>query len=346
MKLLSTLLLLPCLAPAAQAQEEAPLSEPQTIDMALIIINDSILTSSMLDREVMRMLASNPDLSRSEANSYALTGGVRKILFHETFQQLGFDEGLLDPQIDLRIEQMIMEDGSRAGLEESLYRDGYQSIDEFRLDLRDSFVQNTVAGVLGGQIPSPNQGIRTLAKPTPEEIREAYEKFEHFRHVPSNLEWARMTFFTNRGEANAHVRAAEVMSGLASGSLTPAKALEMADRVNRNREIGSGLRSDIQEFLESAEEGATMDVSQDGSDRALVLLVLGRTEAQDFSFEEAQLTITRELTAANQEKAVMAALGELYRNSYVWVNPEVAGLAESLEVTFGGGNDSLDAAEL
>lgn len=348
MKLLSTLLLLPCLAPAAQAQEEASaqLQEPVVIDSALIIINDSLLTTSMLERDVMRLLGNNPNLSEMEANSYALTNGVRKILFHEMFQQLGFDEGLLDPQIDLRIEQMILEDGSRASLEESLLNDGYDSIEEFRQDLRTSFVQNTVSGVLGGQIPSPNQGIRVLAKPTPEEIREAYEQDERYRHQASSLEWARLTFHNERGKEAPHVRAAQMMQGLADGTLTPQQAVQMADRVTPEREIKPSLRSDIVDFLENAAAGATYDISGDNAQRANILIVLGRTEAQDFSFEDAQLAITKDLTAANQEKAVMESLGILYRSSYVWVNPEVNGLAESLERTFGGGFDSPDSAEL
>ncbi|MGB0953786.1 MAG: hypothetical protein ACPG31_11210 [Planctomycetota bacterium] len=347
MKLLSTLLLLPCLAPAAQAQEEeASFSEPQVLDMALVIINDSILTTSMLDRQVRRLLVANPGISVPEANSHALTSGVRKILFEETFQQLGFDEGLLDPQINLRIEQMILEDGSRASLEEALLRDGYQSIEEFRLDLRDSFVQNTVAGVLGGRIPSPNQGIRTLAAPTPTEIRHAYDTEEGFRHRPSSLQWSRLTFHNLRGKRNHHVRAEEVIRGLEDGSLTTAQALKLADKETTNTSISPNQRTDIIEFLENAAEGDTMNLSVPSGNSAMVLVVLGRTEAQDFTFEEAQLTITNALTAQNQDKAVMAALSELYQGSYVWVNSEIPGLEDSLEHTFGGGKSSSESEEL
>jgi len=348
MKLLSTLLLLPFLAPVAQAQEEAlaDAQEPIVIDATLIIINDSILTTSMLEREVNRMLGNNPDLSPMQANTFALTGGVRKMLFEETFQQLGFDEGLLDPQIELRIEQMILEDGSRASLEESLRKDGYGSIEEFRQDLRNSFVQNTVSGVLGGQIPTPNQGMRILAKPTPKEIREAYEEFEHFRHVPSSMEWSRLTFFEERGKEAPEVRAAAVIQGLEDGTLTVEEALAMADRTFPSTVIGESLTAEIRAFLQTGAPGATMDITREGSNRSNVLLVVGRTEEQHFTFEESQILIEKELTAANREKAVMDALGQLYRSSYVWVNPEVQGLEESLERTFGGGNDSLESEEL
>lgn len=346
MKLLSTFLLLPCLAPAAQAQEEASFSEPQVIDMSLVIINDSILTTSMLDRQVQRLMVVNPEISLQEANSYALTSGVRKILFEETFQQLGFDEGLLDPQINLRIEQMILEDGSRASLEEALLRDGYQSIDEFRADLRDSFVQNTVAGVLGGQIPSPNQGIRVLAKPTPTQIRQAYDNEERFREIPSSLEWARLTFHSLRNQDHPQVRAAAVMQGLKDGTLTPAEALKLADNQHLNTSISPRQRPDIREFLENASKGDTMDLTVPTGNSAMILVVMGVTEAQTFTFEESQLTISNALTAANQEKAVMAALSELYQGSYVWVNPEIPGLADSLEQTFGGGKSGSDSEEL
>ncbi len=335
MKPLSFLFLL-SLTPLLPAQELEP--EGELVDAVLVIINDSILTSSMLDAEVQRILHRQPEMEEAEANSIALSNGVRKILFEETFKKLGFEDDQIDTQVDLRIQQLILEDGSRASFEENLRRDGYASIDDFRQDLRFSFIQNTVSGILGGIIPSPNKGYRTLAEPTPEEIRAAYDAREEYRHRDSQLEWAQLQFFQQRDQPPAEERAAEVANQLGAGLLSPQQALEKADRVRRHTSIPAGMQSTYQKFLQTGNPGDSKLLPTSAGGVAQLLLILGRTEARDFSFKEAQLSIVKDLTEANRNKAVLEALADLYRQSYVWVNPQIQGLAESLEMTFGTGN--------
>lgn len=342
MKLLSILTLLAGTTPALLAQEP----EGGVVDETLVVINDSILTASMLEKEALRIQLRRPTMDPLEANNLALSLGVRKILFYETFQMLGFDFSLLEPQVDLRIQQLILEDGSRASFEENLQRDGYESIEDFQKDLKESFIQNTVSGVLGGLIPSPNQGIRTLAHPTPAAIREAYDTVEAYRRSESALVWGHLQFFQSRDKAPPEERAAAVLKGLQDGTLSVAQALEAADKVRENQSIPSGMQADYVEFLETSEPGSVRSLPTSRGGVAQLMLLMGRTEAQEFTFKEAQLSIIRDLTSEARNLAVHEALSALYQSAYVWVTPEVPGLEESLEVVFGGGISSPDAAEL
>ncbi|MHC4823391.1 MAG: hypothetical protein ACYTEP_05155 [Planctomycetota bacterium] len=345
MKLLSTLALLFFLAPAASigaAQEP----EGELVDITLVVINDSILTSSMLEAEGRRILLRQPTLDPQEASNMALSLGVRKILFEETFQMLGFDYALLEPQVELRIQQLILEDGSRAGFEENLLRDGYDSIGDFHKDLQNSFIQNTVSGVLGGLVPSPNQGIRTLAHPTPAAIRDAYDAREAYRRTESQLEWAQLQFFNGRDKSPSEERASAIAEGLESGRLSLEQALDSADKVRPNQSIPAGMQAEYVDFLENSEAGSVKQLPTSSGGVAQLMVILGRTEAQDFTFKEAQLSIVRDLTAEARNEAVHQALSELYQGAYVWVNPGIPGLAESLEAVFGAGISSPDAAEL
>ena len=244
------------------------------------------------------------------------------------------------------LERLILEDGSRASFEKSLRLDGYASIEEFRKDLRSSFLRLTVQGVLGGVIPSPSQGIRTLAQPTPAEIRAAYEAREAYRHVESELQWAQLQFFKDRDKPPAEDRAAEVSNRLGAGLMTVEEALKDADKVRRNGGIPDGMLAEFVEFLESAEPGECKQLPTSAGGVAQLMVIIGRTEARDFSFQEAQLIIVKDLTAANRDIAVAEALSDLYRESYVWVNPAVPGLAALLEADFGGGNPVQEADEL
>lgn len=345
MKLHSTFALLICLAPAANAAA-AQEPEGELLDLTLVVINDSILTSSMLEAEGTRIMLRRPTMDPQEASNFALSLGVRKILFEETFQMLGFDNGLLEPQVDLRIQQLILEDGSRAGFEENLLRDGYDSIDDFRKDLQSSFIQNTVSGVLGGLVPSPNQGIRTIAHPTPAAIREAYDTVEAYRRADSKLEWAQLQFFNSRNTASSDERATAVLEGLKSKTMSLEQALDAADKVRPNTSIPSGMQAAYVEFLDNSQAGAVKQLPTSSGGVAQLMVILGRTEAREFSFKEAQLSIVRDLTAEARNDAVHQALSDLYQGAYVWVNPEIPGLAESLEAVFGTGISSPDAAEL
>jgi len=343
MKLLS-LILLCNLAPLAAAQVPEPSDD--LVDVTFVVLNDSILTSAMVDKEAARLLVRDPSMNPEDAGSIALVSGVRNMLFQELFTKLGFDDSLLAPRLDARIDQLILEDGSRAGFETSLIRDGYSNIDEFRQDLRRVFIESTVKSVLGGVSPSKSQGLLVLAQPSPEEIRKAYFADASFRVVESQLEWAQLQFFNERGKAPSEDRAAEVANRLGAGLMTPQEAVEAADRAPVHHGVRDTMRQDLVDFLEFAQPGEVMSLGTNANGVTQMILLMGRTEAKDLSFEDSQLTIVNKLTFEKRQQAVTDAIALQYLGSYLWVNPDLPGLEDFLNRIYGGDISASTSAEL
>jgi len=344
MKLLSTILLFCAFASPAAAQLPEP--EEGVVDAAWVIVNDSILTSQMVNQEAARMAKRDPSLSEEQLIITATLSGVRTMLFQELFTKLGFNDALLAPRLEDRIQQLILEAGSRAGFESSLAHDGYFNIDEFRNDLRRVFVESTVKSVLEGVAPTQNQGMLVLSAPTPAEIRKAYVSDASFREIPPVLEWAQLKFFNERDKAPAEDRAAEVINRLGAGLMTVQEALDAADRAPLQRGIRESMRPDLIEFLEFGEPGDVMTLSSSANGVHQLVLLIGRTEAQTFTFEEAQLSIINKLTLEARQEAVTAAVAKQYNSSYLWVNPDLPGLEDFLDQIYGGEISASTSAEL
>lgn len=344
MKLLSIILFLGLLAPRASAQ--LPEQDENVVDAAWVVLNDSILTASMVNLEAERMAKRDPSLSEDQLIITATLAGVRNMLFQEMFLNLGFSDELLEPRLKDRIAQLILETGSRAGFEASLLRDGYNNIEEFRKDLRRVFVESTVKSVLEGVAPTQNQGMLVLSKPTPSEIRKAYDSDSSFSNVESVLEWAPLKFFNERGKAPAEERAAEVANRLGAGLMTVEQALAAADSVRVQSGIRDGMKPELVDFLEFGKAGDVMPLGGNAGGSAQLVLLIGRTEAQQFTFEEAQLTIINKLTSDKRRKAVAEAVADQYNSSYLWVSPNLPGLEDFLDQIYGGEISAPTSAEL
>jgi len=344
MKLLSIILLLCILAPRASAQ--IPEQEEGIVDTTWVVLNDSILTASMVYKEADRMAKRDPSMSEEQLIITATISGVRSMLFGEMFIALGFTEELLAPRLESRVSQLIRETGSRAGFEASLLRDGYTSIDDFRKDLRRSIVEGTVKSVLEGLAPTQNQGTLVLSTPTPAEIRKAYASDASFRHVEPVLEWAPLKFFNERGKAPAVDRAAEVTNRLGAGLMTIKEALAAADNTQVQRGIREGMKPELIDFLEFGKAGDVMPLGSNQGSSAQLILLIGRTEAQEFTFEEAQLTVINKLTYEKRRKLVADAISAQYHSAYLWVNPELPGLEDFLDQIYGGEISASASAEL
>lgn len=316
------------------------------MDAAWVVLNDSVLTSTMVNQEAARMAKRDPSMTEEQLIITATLTGVRNMLFQEMFLKLGFNDELLAPRLEDRVQQLILESGSRAGFEASLLRDGYANIDEFRMDLRRVFVQSTVQSVLEGAAPTQNQGMLVLSKPTPAEIRAAYATDASFRRVEPVLEWTTLKFFNDPGKAPAADRAAEVTNRLGAGLMTVEEAFNAADRARVQQGISEGLKPELIDFLEFGKAGDTLPLGGNAGGSAQLVLLIGRTEAQEFSFEEAQLTIINALTSAKRRKAVEGAITDQYNASYLWVNPDLPGLEDFLDQIYGGEISAPTSAEL
>ena len=338
--ILTTLLLAGLCTLDSPAQESGA-----DVDGALVILNDQILTESKVAQMAERLMARDPEMDPQEAFGAALNFGIRRILYFEVFQDLGLDQELLDPQVDARIDEMIREDGSRQRFLERIAVDGFTSVEDFREALTDQFIEGTVAGMLSGQIPTPNKGKLQLPEPTPAAIRRAYDSEPNYRSRPAEFEWVLLKFVKDPNLAAPAERAAETMNRLRAGMISPASALAAADKVTYST-TSEGSREDLAEFLDSAQAGEIMDLGQTNSGVVRLALVTKREVAREIAFEEAQLLIKKDLRAAAGEIAVRGALSEVWQRSYRWVTPRIPGLAESLDRAFGLDPDRQKPEEL
>ncbi|MDP7061695.1 MAG: hypothetical protein QF489_02025 [Planctomycetota bacterium] len=317
-----------------------------SVDQALVIINDQILTESQVGEIAARTLLANPNVSEQEAWAYALNQGIRRILYQESFMRLGLDESLLDPQVGARIDALILEDGSRQRFLQRIGRDGYSSIADFRIALRHTFIEQTVAGIVSGGIDTPQQGKRKIAEPTPGEIREAYQSNEKYRESPEVFTWASLRFVKDPSLAPHTERAAETLRMVNSDQMTIPSALAKADRVTESNEIRPGIAKDLADFLKTAEVGSCMELPSSNPNLVQLILIKERTLARTYSFEEAQLFIAEDLKRIAVDKAVRAELSAVWQSSYIWITPLIPGLEDSLNEVFGAGKSSQKSYEL
>jgi len=310
-------------------------SDDFSVDQVLIIINDQILTGSMVEDIAMRIMNSSADVEIEEAGSAALNIAIRRILYRESFLRLGLDESMLDPQVEARIQALILEDGSRQRFLDKVKRDGYHSIEDFQKALRHQFIEGTVAGIISGTIPSPNDGKRTISDPAPAEIRAAYRDNEIYRKRPAEFEWAALKFLNDPAIAPAADRAAETLSRLAKHTMSIPEALAKADNVSLSTEIRAGAKENLKDFLETAAPGSCMELTNSVSGVIQLVLVTKRSASREFSFKEAQLLILNDLRQSSQTEAIHAELSAMYLSSYSWFSPQLRGLRENLDETFG-----------
>lgn len=336
-------LLLCFAAPSAAAAQGF---EDDGVDQILVIINDQILTESQVMKIASQILARRPDLDMQQASGIALNTGIRRILYQESFNRLGLDDSLLDPQVAARIQTMISEDGSRQRFINKVALDGYTSLEDFQEALRYQFVEQTVAGIVSGQIPSPQQGMRQIGEPTPAEMRKAYNTNSLYRERPAEFEWASLKFMNDKTSAPAAERAAETSNRLRAGLISIQSAEAKADRVTYYTEIQEGISKDLENFLKTAASGDCMELPSSSSNVVQLILITKRTEARSFTFAEAQLFIAEELKLMASQLAVEQELSEIYTSSYIWVSPQIQWLRDSLDEAFGRGISGHPAEEV
>jgi hypothetical protein len=310
-------------------------SDDSSVDQILVIINDQILTGSMVEDIAVRIMNSNADVTIEEAGPEALNIAIRRILYRESFLRLGLDESMLDPQVEARIQALILEDGSRQRFLDKVKRDGYHSIEDFQKALRHQFIEGTVAGIVSGTIPSPNDGKRAISDPSPAQIRAAYQDNEIYRQRPAEFEWAALKFLNDPATAPAADRAAETLSRLGKHTMSIPEALAKADSVSLFTEIRAGAKENLKNFLETAAPGDCMELTNSVSGVLQLVLVTKRSPSREFSFQEAQLLILNDLRMEAQNSSVRAELSAMYLSSYSWFSPELRGLRENLDGVFG-----------
>lgn len=339
--ILSSLLLAAPLA--LQAGSDPGLEE--TVDVTLIIFNDEVFTASELSVYMDRLAASRPELPDQQIFTGSVVQAMRDLIAQEGFRRLGLEQGLLEPEIEARIDSMVRESGSRDQFLLTLEKDGYSSIEDFRKDMRRNLVNNTFQSVVTGMSPMPQGGLRVDLTPSPEEIRTAYKENSFYREQEEALAWAVLQFMERTGLSSPMDRANEVHAKIISGEISPREAMRLADRAQPRTGIDEGMRQDWADFLDFGSPGQASEPTATSSGVVQFMVIVDRQDARDIPFQEAQARIEADLRRLKRDEALRKAEGEVWMTSYVWLAPNLAELQVMLDDHYGvnqasGGNSA------
>ena len=288
-----------------------------------MILNDEVLLESAVIQRAERLLQRDPNAPPEQAYAFALFNEVRRMVAAEGFRRFGIDDALLDQQIEVRIAEMIREDGSLARFEERLALEGL-NIETLRLVLADEYRYTTWLGVVTGLSPSPTGGLRVIPEPTVAEIRAAYEATPEEWEQAFSMSWTTLSFYDD-AQTSGVDKANETARQLAEGEITLEAARERASRVKdaNGDPTAMPLRQDLKDFLLKAEPGDVGHVDLLRGLGAQFIVLLMRHEARSIGFDEAQLRVKEALM---EEKRIRAELRELIRlmdSSFTWASPDI-----------------------
>jgi len=323
-----------CLALTAAQQPGTDPSDP-TVDATLIIFNDEVLTATELSGYMDRLAAARPELVDEQVFTGAVVNAMRDFLSHQGFLRLGLDPGLLEPEVETRINGLVNESGSRDRFLRTLEKDGYHSIEAFRQDLLRNMINQAFHSVVTGQSPMPQGGRRADATPTPEEIRNAYEDNESYRHQEDTLQWVILQFQKRTGLAPPMERAQALLSQLEAGEISPLEAARQADKALPRSGIADGIRADWADFLDFGVSGQAGELSETASGIVQFPLIVEQQEAREIPFPEAQAIIARDLRLQKEDEALRQAEADIWSSSYIWLAPNLEPLKDMLDEHYG-----------
>lgn len=332
---------LPLLLLAALAQPQAAgpatlsesLADGQTrpVEQVLFILNEELITSSMVEEYGARLLKlPKPPASVEAAMSAALADLTLNLVALEGFRRLGLDEAMLEEEVTMRMNRLIEEAGSRARFEDGLRSDGF-TVMSFREWLKAEVVKFTWRSVVTGQQPSPLEGFRSRLQATPAEIREEFDRDPKRWEQGFSLVWEALQFHDSTagpGLARAEAVSAALRDG--SMSLAEAKAGAQSAVEYRGDPAERSLRPEIRDFLLEAPAGGVSAVEPIPNLGGMLFVVVERSPARTIGFEEAQARISADLKKMRSDTLAMTAAQGIYRTSYTWYPPELEGFMSSL----------------
>lgn len=338
---LAPLFLAALAAAPAQDGERRPISEildsgqNLVVEQVLFILNEEMITSSMVEAQMLRLQRSGSEQRGPNLFWQALADLSRQLVALEGFRRLGLDEAALDAEVTQRMDQLIESSGSRARFEESLRRDGY-TMASFRDYLKGALISLQWQRIVTGEQPSPLQGFRARTEPSPAEILAEFERDPSLWEQGFEVVWKVLQFSDRNGESGV-ARAEEFAAGLKAGSVSLAEAEAAAQSSQRysGDPADRNLRAAIREFLLQEPTGAVSAVQPIPDIGGMFFVVIERSPARVISFEEAQARIAVEIRRRKSEEALAAAQEAIVRSSYTWYPdlPELQ-LREFFDVLF------------
>ncbi len=292
--------------------------ESLQVEQVLFILNEEVITLSMVQERGARILRTNKTVSDQQALSQALADLVFDLIALEGFRRLGMDETLLEANVTQHVDRQILGAGSRARFESTLREDGF-TMTSFRAYVKAELIKLTWRGVVTGAQPSPLQGTRARLDATPAEIRAEFDRDPERWKQGFELVWSTLQFHDSPTGSGLE-RAQTVADGLKAGTMTldAAKAASQSSQASRGDPAARNYRPEILDFLLTAQAGDVSPVELIPSIGGLFLVVEKRSPAHVIGFAEAQLGIAAELKKRKAELVVGTAAEEILRTSYSW----------------------------
>lgn len=339
-------LLLPLLVLASLPQQPAEdmslmealaAGETFRVDGVLFLMNDEVITESMVGLDAERILRLRPEIlrlnpgtGRSEVFSQTLSEHLFDLIAREGFNRLGLDRALLEGQVTGRIQEMIEDYGSRARFEQYIRANGYDMA-SYRSALEADLIRLTWRSIVTGDQPSPLQGRRNQIIITPEAIKKAYEKEPERWKQEKSLVWTTLQFFdddSGTGLARARAMADQLRSKTVE--IKQARAAANSSFQDKGDPAVKSLRPDLQTFLQAAQAGDVSEVDPIPGLGAQFVFLEEALPARDIGFAEAQGPIAEILRRDRFNQIVNEAISELNRTSYVWFPPELKAFMSSV----------------
>ncbi len=320
-------LLLAALAPQEPEQlglmEALAAGDTVRVDGILFLMNDEVITESMVAADAERVIRLNPDAPRNEVFSQSLSERLFDLIAREGFNRFGLDRALLDEQVAARIQEMIQDAGSRARFEQGIRASGYD-MTSFRQALEADLIRLTWRSIVTGDQPSPLEGKRNSITITPAEVKEAYAKEPERWKQEKSLVWTTLQFFDDdRGSGLERARTMAAQLKAKTATLEQASAAANSSLQDQGDPGLKNLRPDLQEFLSGAVEGSVSEIDPIPGLGAQFVYLAQVLPARDIGFEEAQVPITMAIRRDRYNLIVNEAISELNRTSYVWFPDEL-----------------------
>ncbi|MFQ5749150.1 MAG: peptidylprolyl isomerase [Planctomycetota bacterium] len=312
----------------------APPRKELLVDQLLAIVNDQVLTLSMVEKETkdkveqFRIPENQVQILRTQIFQRMLLD----LLFKEGFRQAKLDEKLLDRIVADEIDRNIREAGSLAAYTEELAQHNL-TVDQQAKELRRFYASILFRQVEMGIIPAKGKGgFKATLAVRPSEIAAYYKKHladyrREFR-VSARLILLRDKDFPG-GAEEARATLEKLRADIGNGRLDFAEAAEKhsAMRASTRGSLGwvdpekTSLQKPIKEFLQKAAPGSMSEPLQVSGGWVLVLAEEVHP-AGVAPLEEVQYEITGKLMVHTQNALLRETVARLRKRTYLW-GPQV-----------------------
>jgi hypothetical protein len=324
-----------CIAPTVIAQQSQ-------IDNATVIIqvDDHLITYGDIAEEGRRLFHQNPLIPQEVSEVRAITNLVQQALTFQAAAKLSIP---LEQYLALA-DEFVLKEIERAGSIQNFLLEknnelGVLDREEFRDYIYSNFVYTHVIRIVAGNQETAGKGFRVILKPSPAEIRHAYQENEEYRMAPAILKWSYLRFYPKSNSALMPEQlVAKALTDLEGGAISPQELIDLADDAIANTGQPKDTAAWVLDFVASAGAGAYKigPKSNFGSQGTVSLvLITENAPPKEYSFAEAQSIITKQLMRERRIKVIGDFFKETAAKVDIRVTDDIPGLKDFISQMIG-----------